>query len=80
VDVSEEKPNVYYELGFAQGAGKRVIVTAFKGTTLPFDISDVSVIFWDGQKQLREKLKDRMQAIASTQGRLTLSGAPMPDR
>lgn len=78
VDVSEEKPNVYYELGFAQGAGKRVIVTAFKGTTLPFDISDVSVIFWEGQKQLREKLKDRMQAIASTQGRVTFSGPPMP--
>jgi len=69
VDVSEERPNVYYELGFAQGAGKRVIVTAVKGTKLPFDISDIAVIFWEGQKQLKEKLRERMEAIALTQGR-----------
>ena len=70
VDVTEERPNVYYELGFAQGAGKRVIVTAMKGTTLPFDISDIAVIFWDGQKQLKDRLKERIEAIAVTQGRL----------
>ena len=69
VDVSEPRPNVYYELGFAQGAGKRVIVTAIKGTTLPFDISDIAVIFWEGQKQLKERLRERMEAIALTQGR-----------
>lgn len=69
VDVSEERPNVYYELGFAQGAGKRVIVTAFKGTKLPFDVSDIPVIFWEGQKQLKDKLRDRIEAIAVTQGR-----------
>jgi predicted Rossmann-fold nucleotide-binding protein len=66
VDVSEERPNVYYELGFAQGAGKRVIVTATKGTKLPFDISDIAVIFWEGQKQLKDRLRER---IAATQGR-----------
>lgn len=69
VDVSEERPNVYYELGFAQGAGKRVIVTAIKGTKLPFDISDIAVIFWEGQKQLKERLRDRIEMIAVTQGR-----------
>ena len=69
VDVTEERPNVYYELGFAQGAGKRVIVTAIKGTKLPFDISDIAVIFWEGQKQLRDRLRERMEAIAATQGR-----------
>jgi hypothetical protein len=69
VDVSEARPNVYYELGFAQGSGKRVIVTASKGTALPFDISDVSVIFWEGQKQLKDRLRERISAIALTQGR-----------
>jgi hypothetical protein len=69
VDISEERPNVYYELGFAQGAGKRVIVTAVKGTALPFDISDIAVIFWEGQKQLKEKLRERIATIAATQGR-----------
>jgi hypothetical protein len=63
-DVSEVKPNVFYELGFAQGFGKQVIVTARKGTTLPFDISDVPVIFWHGQENLKEQLRKRIGAIA----------------
>jgi hypothetical protein len=69
VDVTEARPNVYYELGLAQGARKRVIVTASKGTKLPFDISDIAVIFWDGQKQLKDKLRERIESIAATQGR-----------
>jgi hypothetical protein len=69
VDVSEPRPNVYYELGIAQGAGKRVVVTACKGTELPFDISDIPVIFWEGQKQLKERLRGRIETIASSQGR-----------
>ncbi len=63
-DVSEIKPNVFYELGFAQGFGKQVIVTARKGTTLPFDISDVPVILWDGQENLKEQLRKRIRAVA----------------
>jgi hypothetical protein len=40
-DVSEPRPNVYYELGFAQALGKDVVTTAYEGTELPFDIFDV---------------------------------------
>jgi hypothetical protein len=69
VDVSEARPNVYYELGYAQGAGKRVIVTATKGTKLPFDVADIAVIFWEGQKQLKDKLREKIETIASSQGR-----------
>lgn len=69
VDVSDPRPNVYYELGVAQGLGKRVIVTACKGTELPFDIADIPVVFWEGQKQLKERLRERITSIASTQGR-----------
>lgn len=68
-DLSEARPNVYYELGYAQGAQKSVIVTAFKGTPLPFDVADIPVIFWEGQKQLKERLRDKVKAIATTQGR-----------
>jgi len=39
-------------------------VTARKGTTLPFDISDVPVIFWEGQENLKEQLRNRIGAIA----------------
>jgi nucleoside 2-deoxyribosyltransferase len=32
---------VFYELGYADGLGKKVVVTAKDGTEPPFDISDV---------------------------------------
>jgi hypothetical protein len=69
VDVSEAKPNVYYELGYAQALHKPVIVTACKDTALPFDVADIPTIFWEGQKQLKDRLRERIGAIASTQGR-----------
>jgi len=61
-DVSEDRPNVFYELGYAQGLKKKVVVTARTGTKLPFDISDVPVIFWDEQQDLKSKLRKRIKA------------------
>jgi hypothetical protein len=69
VDVSEARPNVYYELGYAEGAKRPVIVTAKKGTSLPFDVKDVPVIFWDGQKSLKDQLRERVSMIATKQGK-----------
>lgn len=69
VDLSEGKSNVYYELGFAQGSGKACIITAYKGTPLPFDVADIPTIFWEGQKQLKDRLREKLSVIASTQGR-----------
>ena len=51
------------------GLNKPVVVTAFKGTTLPFDVADIPTIFWEGQKQLKDKLRERVALIASSQGR-----------
>ena len=56
-DVSELSPNVFYELGYAKALGKDVIVTAKKGTQLPFDIGDVPAIFWEIQEDLKEGLR-----------------------
>jgi hypothetical protein len=64
-DVSDPRPNVYYELGFAQALGKRVIVTACEGTQLPFDIFDVPTLFWDCQETLENKLQEQLQEIRS---------------
>ena len=69
VDISEEKPNVYYELGYAEAAKRPVIVTARKGTSLPFDVKDIPVLFWENQKGLKEQLRKRIKAIAAKQGR-----------
>ena len=62
-DVSGVRPNVYYEIGFAQGLGKQVVITARTGTTLPFDVMDVPVIFWDTQDSLKEQLRKRLSKV-----------------
>lgn len=67
-DVSEPKPNVFYELGYAQGLKKDIIVTAEEGTELPFDLADVPTLFWEGQKQLKDKLRDKIARIAKLHG------------
>ena len=69
VDLSHEKANVYYELGYAEASRRPVIVTAKKGTSLPFDVKDIPVLFWDGQKGLKEQLRRKIKAIATNQGR-----------
>jgi hypothetical protein len=51
-------------LGYADRLSKRVIVTAQKGTDLPFDVKDIATIFWEGQNQLREDLRKRIEHVA----------------
>ena len=68
-DVTEHKPNVFYELGFADGVGKEVILVAKKGTELPFDIKDVPVLFWDSFTDFEKELKKRVKQIGTWQGR-----------
>jgi len=68
-DVTELSANVLYEIGFAQGLGKRVILTAREGTTLPFDLIDLPVIFWSGQEQLKDQLRERLASMNRTASR-----------
>jgi hypothetical protein len=48
-DISELKPNVFYEIGYAKGIRREVILTAKKEikADLPFDVKDLPVIFYD---------------------------------
>jgi hypothetical protein len=71
VDLTELKQNVMYELGFADGLEKQVVVTAREKTELPFDIKDKPVLFWDPRnlKQFRENLKEKIRPIAERQGK-----------
>jgi hypothetical protein len=56
-DVSDESVNVLYEVGFAKALGKDVILTARKGTTLPFDAYDIQTVFWEKPADLRTELR-----------------------
>ena len=55
-DVSDKSVNVLYEIGFARALGKDVILTARKGTTLPFDTYDLQTVFWEKPSDLRAEL------------------------
>jgi hypothetical protein len=68
-DVSEPRPNVYYELGYAQALGKDIITTAYEGTSLPFDIFDVPTLYWDCQDTLERKLQEDITRLAQKFGR-----------
>jgi hypothetical protein len=63
-DVTDAKPNVYYELGYARALGKAVIQTAREGINLPFDVYDVPTLFWDCQDTLEQKLGPAIDNIA----------------
>jgi hypothetical protein len=66
VDLTDLRPNVFYELGYADGLGKKVVVTAKQGTDLPFDVKDIPTIFWESQKKLKEDLRNRILHVVKT--------------
>lgn len=68
-DVTEMSPNVFYEVGFAEGLGKPIIATARAETKLPFDIADTPVIFWENTRDLRSKLQPVIQKVMAGLGR-----------
>lgn len=69
-DLTELKQNVFFELGYARGLGKRVVATAKEGTELPFDVKDIPVTFWRpiDPLRLRQNLIERIRPIAEEQG------------
>jgi hypothetical protein len=73
-DVTELSPNVFYEVGYARGLGKDVILTARKGTQLPFDVDDIPTIFWEIQEDLKDGLRRCLSGLAGKYGRSASPG------
>jgi hypothetical protein len=71
-DISEPRPNVYYELGYAQALGKDVIVTALEGTQLPFDVFDVPTLYWDSQDTLERKIQVEINRLGRFRAKSTI--------
>jgi hypothetical protein len=59
VDLTHERPNVYFELGYARGVGKTVITTARQGTQVHFDVKDWTCTFYSDSRILERSLKER---------------------
>lgn len=55
-DLSMERQNVYFELGYARGVGKEVFSVARRGTKLHFDIQNFRVEFYTGPVDLQRRV------------------------
>ncbi len=60
-DLTHERPNVYFELGYARGLGKTVITCARAGTDIHFDVKDWTYIPYDDSRVLEKALVDRFR-------------------
>lgn len=63
-DLTDSRPNVFYEAGYAQGLRKTPIYIARQGTKLEFDLKDYPVIFFKGMKELKDNLEKRLRGLA----------------
>lgn len=66
-DITYERPNCYYEIGYAHAKGKQVILTAKKGTKIHFDINNFQVLSYESVSELDKKLSKTFKEIRSKQ-------------
>lgn len=55
-DLTQERPNVYYELGYAHGVGNEpldILLIAKEGTKIHFDIAPMRIQFYKTTEHLR---------------------------
>jgi hypothetical protein len=65
-DLTHERPNVYYELGFAHGCGNEpsdILLVAREGTDLHFDIAGLRIRFYKSTEDLRRIVHDTLTAM-----------------
>lgn len=61
-DISEKSLNVFYELWYARAKNKTIIMTAKKGTELPFDVRQYKTNFYDSALHLQKIVVKELNA------------------
>ena len=80
-DLTHERPNVYYELGYAHGVGNggdNVLLIAREGTTLHFDIGPLRVHHYASLKKLRDILRKNLREMHRVANSKRRSAAVLP--
>jgi nucleoside 2-deoxyribosyltransferase len=62
-DLTDEKPNCYFEVGIALALEKNIILTINKISKKHFDLESHRFIEWETDYELKEKLLNRFKAI-----------------
>ncbi len=65
-DLTVERPNVYYELGYAHGTGNRseeIILVAKSGTKIHFDVAHLRIMYYESAIELEQKLQPKLNYI-----------------
>jgi len=67
-DLTGERPNVYYEVGYAHRADKEVILLSKKGTAVHFDVAAINRIEYEDYTELTNALEQRVRGICERLG------------
>jgi hypothetical protein len=72
-DLTDERPNVYYELGYAHGVGNEandILLVARDGTRIHFDVAPLRVHHYTDTAHLRRIIRGELQSmIDATRGK-----------
>jgi len=69
-EMSEDRPNVYYEVGYAAALGKQVLLVCRKGTKLPTDLKGLESIQYEdtpaGMRQFDRELRRHLVTLVDS--------------
>lgn len=64
-DLTDQRPNVYYEVGFAHALRRNVILFKKKDSAVHFDLAAYNCLEYSGIRELKEKLIKRLEAMTN---------------